>query len=86
MISLFFFLHHIISSLSLSVSLVLTSQLLNVVPILLRIPGLSQKLFRGQKEFMNFIDVLIHKHVETWNPAYTRDFTDAFLKEMKKVG
>ncbi|XP_009577930.1 PREDICTED: cytochrome P450 2D17 [Fulmarus glacialis] len=59
-------------------------QLLNEVPILLRIPGVSQKVFRGQKAFMDFIDVLIDKHMETWNPAYIRDFTDAFLKEMEK--
>ncbi|KAF1433759.1 Cytochrome P450 2D17, partial [Spheniscus demersus] len=59
-------------------------QLLNVVPILLRIPGVPQKVFRGQKAFMDFIDVLIDKHMETWNPAYIRDFTDAFLKEMEK--
>lgn len=82
MLSLLFFLYHIISSLS----LVLTSQLLNVVPILLRIPGVPQKVFRGQKAFMDFIDVLIDKHIKTWNPADVRDFTDAFLKEMKKVG
>ncbi|KAF1496537.1 Cytochrome P450 2D17, partial [Pygoscelis antarcticus] len=59
-------------------------QLLNVVPILLRIPGVPQKVFRGQKAFMDFIDVLIDKHMETWNPAYIRDFTDMFLKEMEK--
>lgn len=35
---------------------------------------------------MDFIDVLIDKHIKTWNPADVRDFTDAFLKEMKKVG
>ena len=88
MFSLFFFLHPIISSLSLSLSLslVLTSQLLNVVPILLRIPGVPQKVFRGQKAFMDFIDVLIDKHMQTWNPDDIRDFTDAFLKEMAKVG
>ncbi|KAK2544197.1 cytochrome P450 2D14 [Columba livia] len=60
------------------------TQLLNVVPILLHIPGLLQKVFRGQKEFTDFTDMLVHKHMETWNPAYTRDFTDEFLKEMKK--
>ncbi|OPJ69003.1 cytochrome P450 2D14 [Patagioenas fasciata monilis] len=60
------------------------TQLFNAVPILLHIPGVRQKVFRGQKEFMDFVDVLIHKHMETWNPADTRDFTDAFLKEMKK--
>ncbi|NXF36884.1 CP2DH protein, partial [Nyctibius bracteatus] len=59
-------------------------QLLNVVPILLRIPGVPQKAFRGQKALMDFIDVLIEKHMETWNPAYIQDFTDAFLKEMEK--
>ncbi|NXF75975.1 CP2DH protein, partial [Sclerurus mexicanus] len=59
-------------------------QLLNVVPILLRVPGLPQKVFQAQKAFMDFIDVLIDKHMETWNPAYTRDLTDAFLKEMEK--
>ncbi|XP_074758697.1 cytochrome P450 2D6 [Athene noctua] len=59
-------------------------QLLNVVPILLRIPGVPQKVFRGQKAFMDFIDVLINKHMKTWNPAYIRDFSDAFLKEMEK--
>ncbi|NWS16813.1 CP2D3 protein, partial [Pachyramphus minor] len=59
-------------------------ELLNVVPILVRIPGLAQKVFQGQKAFMDFIDVLIDKHRETWNPAYTRDLTDAFLKEMEK--
>ncbi|KFO89947.1 Cytochrome P450 2D17, partial [Buceros rhinoceros silvestris] len=60
------------------------TQLLNNVPILLRIPGVAQKAFQGQKAFMDFIDVLINKHMETWNPAYIRDFTDAFLKEMEK--
>ncbi|XP_067166989.1 cytochrome P450 2D6 isoform X3 [Apteryx mantelli] len=59
-------------------------QLLNAVPILLRIPGVPQKVFRRQKEFMDFIDVLVHKHMENWNPDYIRDFTDAFLKEMEK--
>ncbi|XP_027578437.2 cytochrome P450 2D17 [Pipra filicauda] len=59
-------------------------QLLNVVPVLVRIPGLAQKIFQSQKAFMDFIDVLIDKHRETWNPAYTRDLTDAFLKEMEK--
>ncbi|NXX95577.1 CP2DH protein, partial [Centropus bengalensis] len=59
-------------------------QLLNAVPILARIPGLSPKVFRGQKGLMDYIDVLIKKHTETWDPAHIRDFTDAFLKEMQK--
>ncbi|NXE20631.1 CP2D3 protein, partial [Ardeotis kori] len=59
-------------------------QLLNVVPILLHVPGLPQRVFPGQKAFMDFIDVLIKKHMETWDPANVRDLTDAFLNEMKK--
>ncbi|KAM7023457.1 cytochrome P450 2D17-like isoform 2-T2 [Passerculus sandwichensis] len=59
-------------------------QLLNVVPILVRIPGVAQNIFRAQKEFMDFIDEAIDKHVKTWDPAYTRDITDVFLKEMEK--
>ncbi|NXL94119.1 CP2DK protein, partial [Alectura lathami] len=62
----------------------LLPQLLNVVPILLRIPGLPQKVFRWQKAYMDFTGALIDKHKETWDPAYTRDFTDVFLKEMAK--
>lgn len=57
-----------------------------MVPILVRIPGVAQKVFQAQKEFMDFIDVAIDKHVKTWDPAYTRDITDVFLKEMEKVG
>ncbi|NXF85017.1 CP2DE protein, partial [Eubucco bourcierii] len=60
------------------------AQLLNAVPILLRIPGVIQKVFGEQKAFMNYIDVFINKHMETWDPDHTRDFTDVFLKEMKK--
>ncbi|NWT82087.1 CP2DR protein, partial [Lanius ludovicianus] len=59
-------------------------QLLNVVPILVHIPGLPQKVFRGLKEFMDFIDVVVDKHMKTWDPAHTRDLTDVFLKEMEK--
>ncbi|NXK35717.1 CP2DH protein, partial [Piprites chloris] len=59
-------------------------ELLNVVPILARVPGLAQKVFQSQKTFMDYIDGLIDKHMETWNPANTRDLTDAFLKEMEK--
>ncbi|KAM6303648.1 cytochrome P450 2D6 [Podargus strigoides] len=60
------------------------TQLLNVVPFLSHIPGVTQTVFHGQKAFMDFIDVLIAKHMQTWSPDYIRDFTDVFLKEMEK--
>ncbi|XP_003202370.1 cytochrome P450 2D17 [Meleagris gallopavo] len=69
---------------SLNEEIGLLPELLQVVPILLRIPGLPQMIFRCQKEYIDFTEMLIEKHKETWNPAYTRDFTDAFLKEMAK--
>ncbi|NWV20648.1 CP2DH protein, partial [Origma solitaria] len=59
-------------------------QLINVVPILMRIPGLAQKAFQGQKELMDFMDLFIDKHMKTWDPDYPRDLTDVFLNEMKK--
>ncbi|XP_008935943.1 PREDICTED: cytochrome P450 2D4-like, partial [Merops nubicus] len=62
----------------------LLPQLLNVVPILLHLPGVPQKVFREQKAFMDFVDVLIAKHMETRDADCVRDFTDAFLKEMDK--
>nr|XP_009663583.1 PREDICTED: cytochrome P450 2D14 [Struthio camelus australis] len=76
-------LRHLLEN-SISAEVGFLPELLNVVPILLRIPGVPQKVFQGQKKLMDFIDVLINKHRETWNPAYTRDFTDVFLKEMEK--
>ncbi|NXA39499.1 CP2DH protein, partial [Eudromia elegans] len=60
------------------------TMLFNEVPALLRIPGVHKRAFRGLKELMDFIDVRVHKHMDTWDPANTRDITDAFLKEMDK--
>ncbi|NXA62053.1 CP2D3 protein, partial [Mohoua ochrocephala] len=59
-------------------------QLLNAIPILVHVPGLPQKVFQAQKEFMDFVDVIINKHMKTYDPSYTRDLTDVFLKEMEK--
>lgn len=59
-------------------------QVLNAVPILVHIPGLPQKVFRAQKEFVEFIDGVIDKHMKTWDPAHARDLTDVFLQEMEK--
>ncbi|NXI89255.1 CP2D3 protein, partial [Rhipidura dahli] len=59
-------------------------QVLNAVPILVHIPGLPQKVFRAQREFVDFIDGVIDKHMKTWDPAHARDLTDVFLQEMEK--
>lgn len=62
------------------------SQVLNAVPILLRIPGLPDKVFPGQKAFMDLLDELLTEHRMSWDPAQPpRDLTDTFLSEMEKV-
>ncbi|CAM4466007.1 cytochrome P450 2D14-like [Caretta caretta] len=60
-------------------------QLLVVVPWLLRIPGVTQSIFRSQKEILDFTNELLKEHRMTWNPTQKRDFTDAFLQEIEKA-
>ncbi|XP_062058741.1 cytochrome P450 2D17-like isoform X2 [Lepus europaeus] len=59
---------------------------LNVVPMLLRIPGLVDKVFRGQKAFMALLDKLVSEHRMTRDPAQPpRDLTDSFLAQVEKA-
>ena len=61
-------------------------QVLNLIPVLLHIPGLPGKVFSAQKAFMTLIDELIQEHRTTWDPTQPpRDLTDAFLDEVEKV-
>ncbi|XP_013366913.1 PREDICTED: cytochrome P450 2D4-like isoform X2 [Chinchilla lanigera] len=61
-------------------------QVLNAVPILLRIPGLPGKVFPKQKAFMDLLDELLTEHRSTWDPAQPpRDLTDTFLAEVEKA-
>uniref|UniRef100_A0A2K5RW15 Cytochrome P450 n=1 Tax=Cebus imitator TaxID=2715852 RepID=A0A2K5RW15_CEBIM len=62
-------------------------QVLNAIPVLLRIPWLAGKVLRSQKAFLAHLDELLNEHRMTWDPAQPpRDMTDAFLAEMEKVG
>ncbi|XP_062058743.1 cytochrome P450 2D17-like [Lepus europaeus] len=61
-------------------------QVLNVVPMLLRIPGLINKLFSGQKQLMAELEELVTEHRMTRDPAQPpRDLTDAYLAEVEKA-
>uniref|UniRef100_A0A8D2AQ66 Cytochrome P450 2D6 n=1 Tax=Sciurus vulgaris TaxID=55149 RepID=A0A8D2AQ66_SCIVU len=61
-------------------------KVLNVVPVLLRIPGLPGKVFPAQKAFMALLDELLTEHRMTRDPAQPpRDLTDAFLAEVEKA-
>ncbi|XP_053442283.1 cytochrome P450 2D6-like isoform X2 [Nycticebus coucang] len=61
-------------------------QMLNFIPVLLRIPGLVHKVIPRQREFMALLDELVTEHRMTWDPAQPpRDLTDAFLAEVEKA-
>ncbi|KAM5287665.1 cytochrome P450 2D17-like [Ctenodactylus gundi] len=61
-------------------------KVLNAVPILLHIPGLPGKVFRGQKAFMDLLDELLTEHRMTWDSTQPpRDLTDTFLAEVEKA-
>lgn len=62
------------------------SQVLNSFPMLLRIPGLGNKVFEGQRNFMVMMDNLLSENRRTRDPEKPpRNLTDAFLAEMEKV-
>ncbi|XP_023564557.1 cytochrome P450 2D17-like, partial [Octodon degus] len=62
------------------------SQVLNAVPILLRIPGVAKKALPALKDFLYLLDNLLTEHKTTWDSAQPpRDLTDAFLAEMEKA-
>ncbi|XP_068416258.1 cytochrome P450 2D6 isoform X2 [Eschrichtius robustus] len=61
-------------------------QVLEAIPVLLRIPGLAAKVFPAQRAFMALIDELVTEHRMTRDRAQPpRDLTDAFLDEVEKA-
>ncbi|XP_049984211.1 cytochrome P450 2D3-like isoform X1 [Alexandromys fortis] len=64
----------------------LIPEVMNTFPILLRIPALVDKVFAGQKIFMDMVDDIVAEHRRTRDPAQPpRDLTDAFLAEVEKA-
>ncbi|CAH6791263.1 cytochrome P450 2D20 [Phodopus roborovskii] len=62
------------------------AEVLNAVPVLLRIPGLPGKAFPKVTAFMDSLDKMLIEHKTTWDPAQPpRDLTDAFLAEMENA-
>ncbi|XP_006154982.1 cytochrome P450 2J2 isoform X2 [Tupaia chinensis] len=60
-------------------------QLYNIFPQIMRfLPGPHQTLFRYWEKLKSFVAHVIEKHKRDWNPEETRDFIDAYLKEMAK--
>ncbi|XP_007945607.1 cytochrome P450 2J2-like [Orycteropus afer afer] len=60
-------------------------QLYNVFPCIMKfLPGPHQTLFRNWMKLKLLVSHMIEKHKRDWNPAESRDFIDAYLKEMAK--
>nr|AXE15625.1 cytochrome P450 2D3-like protein [Eremias argus] len=62
----------------------LLPQVLNSLPFLTHIPGIMPKVFRHQKEFMDYIAEIVNAHKETWYPSSKQNITEAFLEEIEK--
>ncbi|XP_060244959.1 cytochrome P450 2D26 isoform X2 [Meriones unguiculatus] len=61
-------------------------EVLNALPMLLRIPGLPQKAFPKVNSFIASLDTMLTEHKTTWDPTKPpRDLTDAFLAEVEKA-
>ncbi|XP_008060180.1 cytochrome P450 2D17-like isoform X1 [Carlito syrichta] len=59
---------------------------LNSIPVLLRIPGLADKVICARRKFQALLDELVTEHRVTRDPAQPpRDLTDAFLAEVEKA-
>ncbi|XP_011800505.1 PREDICTED: cytochrome P450 2D17 isoform X2 [Colobus angolensis palliatus] len=64
----------------------LLREVLNAIPLLLRIPALAGKVLPSQKALLTQLDELLTEHRMTWDPAQPpRDLTEAFLAEMEKA-
>ena len=50
------------------------------------LPGSHQTVFRNWEKLKSFVSSIIDDHRRDWNPDEPRDFIDAFLTEMTKVG
>ncbi|KAJ1173563.1 hypothetical protein NDU88_005394, partial [Pleurodeles waltl] len=61
------------------------TQLTNVIPTLIHVPGVASELFRAQDNIFTFLRGIITEHKATWDPNLKRDFIDAFLEEVEKT-
>ncbi|XP_046922162.1 cytochrome P450 2D15 isoform X1 [Lynx rufus] len=59
---------------------------LNSIPVLLRIPGLADKVLSSQKALMTLLNELVQEHRITRDPTQPpQDLTEAFLDEIEKA-
>uniref|UniRef100_A0A667FQG0 Cytochrome P450 n=1 Tax=Lynx canadensis TaxID=61383 RepID=A0A667FQG0_LYNCA len=59
---------------------------LNSIPVLLRVPGLADKVFSSQKALLTLLNELVQEHRITRDPTQPpQDLTEAFLDEIEKA-
>uniref|UniRef100_A0A8C3SG58 Cytochrome P450 n=1 Tax=Chelydra serpentina TaxID=8475 RepID=A0A8C3SG58_CHESE len=58
---------------------------LNMMPWLLYIPGPQHNIFQPYTDSFDILREIVKEHKETRDPAFTRDFIDAFLEEIEKA-
>ncbi|XP_040263277.1 cytochrome P450 2D14-like [Bufo bufo] len=63
----------------------LLAQILNEIPLLIKIPWLLDRVIQPEYELIAFLKEMISEHRQTWNPNDIRDFIDVYLVEMEKV-
>ncbi|XP_029446140.1 cytochrome P450 2D15-like [Rhinatrema bivittatum] len=61
------------------------SQMLNVFPSLIHVPGVGKKMFQHQNELLNHLKDIVAEHKASWDPAEQRNFIDAYLEELEKA-
>ncbi|XP_041646824.1 cytochrome P450 2J4-like [Cheilinus undulatus] len=61
----------------------LGAQMYNMVPWLMKwLPGSHQRIFSLVRKVINFIEIKIREHKESFDPSSSRDYIDCFLAEM----
>ncbi|XP_051891135.1 cytochrome P450 2D26-like isoform X2 [Pristis pectinata] len=60
-------------------------QLANAFPFLCSLPGPQNKIFQNQEKINQFLQEIVTRHKQSWDPHDIRDFIDAFLAEQEKM-
>lgn len=60
------------------------TQFYKIFPWLMNVPGPHQRQFQVVRTYLAFLEDIIQKHKDTWDPSIRRDFIDAFFEEMEK--
>ncbi|XP_078278070.1 cytochrome P450 2D3-like [Rhinoraja longicauda] len=61
-------------------------QVTNNFPFIRHLPGPQQKIFENHNKITQFLQTIVTRHKESWDPDDPRDFIDAFFTQQEKVG